>query len=446
MSNRPETRSAGRPSTAATEGNPPGNITNTVTLTQEQFRQLLEAASGNRAPVAPIANNNAPAFSLSPALVNMNAPIDFSTSEGTKLNKEAIKSLPIKFDVESRSINTFNEVLLDRCSTTGWNDHMADILTISTSTGDRNLIRDFGRITMEEVRNHCTTYINQQTRQAQHQYQMYQCLMNSLTDAGRLKIVTESPKHAIGNLKSGPLFYKFLMSKASIDSRATLSHIRENLRSLDSYMVKVSSNITKFNDYVNEQRLDLKARGGITHDLLTNLWKAYLIVSDTTFVQYIQNKQNLYDEGEDINVDKLMTQAENKYKALVLSGQWNAMTREQNQIVSLTAEVRKLKDDRVKLGFKKSGKQNKEKNKDKDNKNQSGDKGNKKKKLSNEKFKQKWAWKKKAPKPGQSTTKIFNDTKYYWCKGHKLWCLTKHDASTCKFLKDIKNVESNEAT
>ena len=98
-------------------------------------------------------------------------------------------------------------------------------------------------------------------------------------------------------------------------------------------------------------------------------------MSDTTFVQYIQNKQNLYDEGEDIDVDKLMTQAENKYKALVLSGQWNTMTREQNQIVSLTAEVRKLKDHRVKLSYKKGGKQNKEKIKDKDNKNQRGDKG-----------------------------------------------------------------------
>ena len=121
------------------------------------------------------------------------------------------------------------------------------------------------------------------------------------------------------------------------------------------------------------------------------------------------------------------------------------MTREQNQIVSLTAEVRKLKDDRVKLGYKKGGKQNKEKNKDKDNKNQSGDKGNKKKKSLNEKFKQKWAWKKVAPKPGQSTTKIFNNTKYYWCEGHKLWCLTKHDASTCKYLKSNKDIESNEA-
>ena len=119
MSNRPGTRSAGRPSAAANEGYPPVNVPNTVTLTQEQLRQLLEAASGNRAPVAPIANNNPPAFSLSPALVNINTPIDFSTTEGTKLNKEAIKSLPLNFDVESKSTNAFNEVLLDRCSTMG---------------------------------------------------------------------------------------------------------------------------------------------------------------------------------------------------------------------------------------------------------------------------------------------------------------------------------------
>ena len=66
------------------------------------------------------------------------------------------------------------------------------------------------------------------------------------------------------------------------------------------------SNIIAFNKYVKEQRTDLKACGGKTEDLLTNLWKAYLLASDKIFVRYIQNKKDAYDVGQDINEDSLM--------------------------------------------------------------------------------------------------------------------------------------------
>ena len=47
-----------------------------------------------------------------------------------------------------------------------------------------------------------------------------------------------------------------------------------------------------FNKYVKEQRTNLQACGGKTEDLLTNLWKAYLLALDKTFVQYTQNKKD----------------------------------------------------------------------------------------------------------------------------------------------------------
>ena len=76
------------------------------------------------------------------------------------------------------------------------------------------------------------------------------------------------------------------MWTAAIDLRASISYIRENLASLDTYMSKVQSNIIMFNKYVKEQRTNLQARGGKTEDLLTNLWKAYLLASDKIFVRY----------------------------------------------------------------------------------------------------------------------------------------------------------------
>ena len=126
------------------------------------------------------------------------------------------------------------------------------------------------------------------------------------------------------------------MTKAAIDSRSLISYIRKNLASLDTYMSKVQFNIIVFNKYVKEQRIPLQAHGGKTEDLLTNLQKAYLLASDKTFVRYIQNKKDTYDEGQYIEKDSLTQLAKNKYKTLVNEEKWNELTMKQKQMISLT--------------------------------------------------------------------------------------------------------------
>ena len=96
--------------------------------------------------------------------------------------------------MESSSINTFNELLYDKAIASGWTNSNADILMIPDSNGNiRNLIREFGRLTVEEVRTHCSTYIRTRTRLVQHDYQMYECLMNSLTESARAKKLPQGP-------------------------------------------------------------------------------------------------------------------------------------------------------------------------------------------------------------------------------------------------------------
>ena len=70
---------------------------------------------------------------------------------------------------------------------------------------------------------------------------------------------------------------------------------------MDSYTTKVQSNITGFNSYLKDQITNITARGKQTQDLLTNLWRAYFVVSDKSFVWYIQAKKDAYDEGENID-------------------------------------------------------------------------------------------------------------------------------------------------
>ena len=78
--------------------------------------------------------------------------------------------------------------------------------------------------------------------------------------------------------------------------------------------------------------------------------EAYSSIQDSAFVTYIQRKRDAYDEGEDIEIEDLMRQAENKYFTLILEEKWNYKTKEQSQIISLQAKLNKLKGGKVKLG------------------------------------------------------------------------------------------------
>ena len=66
-------------------------------------------------------------------------------------------------------------------------------------------------------------------------------------------------------------------------------------------------NITKFNDWVEEQVTILQSRGEGAHDLLTYLWKTYQKAPDAKFLEYIQNLRNDFIKGKsDFMAQELM--------------------------------------------------------------------------------------------------------------------------------------------
>jgi hypothetical protein len=143
---------------------------------------------------------------------------------------------------------------MERAEKQGWATGNSSILTINVNGNDYNLICKYGHIPMETLQNMVTGYVHNQTRQSQNDYQMFHCIMNSLTKEGHLKILTEQDKYHIGaannHTPSGPPVVKLLMQKATIDTRATLSLLHKNLSSLDTYMVTIKSNIKEFNEYI----------------------------------------------------------------------------------------------------------------------------------------------------------------------------------------------------
>ena len=161
---------------------------------------------------------------------------------------------------------------------------------------------------------------------------LYTCLMYSLSTSGKAMLNIHDNQYAIGTppAEFGLCLLKILIRESHIDSNATSSMICTKLTNLDEYLEETKNDITKFNHHVQMLIDSLTARGKTTHNLRTNLFKAYASYSDSTFVRYISDIQTKQEGGEDIIAKRLMERAaNNKYKIMKTKEIQNAPPTEQ---------------------------------------------------------------------------------------------------------------------
>jgi hypothetical protein len=326
----------------------------------QAITQQLQAQANAIAAIAAAPHGGAPPGAGAPAVfaetlakINASAIIDYSMAAGIKVYNTALAKLPVTFDIMSQTANLFCDALTDRANKSGWYAGEGNILSIPDSLTppiNRDLIREYGRLTIAEITDHVTNYINGNSRRTQNSAQMLSCIKESLSDAGKLKILSESDKWKVNGKESGVLLFKIIMQKAVVDTRATSSFFRENLTSLDSYITTIDSNIELFNQYVNINHAGLQDRGEKTDDLIINLFKAYLSVADQNFVEYMKKKKDDYNEGTTIlEPETLMTHALNKYHILVQEKKWKSMSPQDEQLVALKAQYEQLRDANLRL-------------------------------------------------------------------------------------------------
>ena len=202
-----------------------------------------------------------------------------------------------------------------------------------------------------------------------------------------------------GALSSGNLLLKIIVRESHLDTNATTASIRKKLSSLDVYILTIGCDITHFNGYVRLLIDSLAARGETMQDLLANLFKGYQAASDKVFVSYIGRKLEKYEEGEDITSETLMQLGDNKYKLLKEGGLWNAPSDEEEKILALQTEVKKLQKNLTKKSDPK-----------KTEKNLVIDKSKKRTKL------KKPSWFFKEPQDDElKKPKFWNNRNWYWC-------------------------------
>lgn len=356
-----------------------------------------------------------PTFALSPALATDDV-IDYTSKSGETLWREATAKLCEEaFDCDANNMRDFLELLRTRSETMGWDN---SVLAIPTDPDHperevMDFFKHYGKLSMEDLRKAGTkAYIGTQTRYAQDSMQLYKCLHNSLSKIGRDKVTLHREAYSIGGQPVGVLLLKTIIQQSHIDTNATTSAIRYALATLDSsYMPVVSYDITKFNQYVRTQLEALQARGETTHDLTTNLFRAYLTVKDRDFKEYIKRKESDYEENnERLEPEKLMNLAENRFKIRKLRGIWNAPSLEDEKIIALEAKLKQMEVKQTGRGSTNSGETNTNYQK-------------KKRRVDEE-------WMMVKPKPGEPHDKEVDGKDWHWCPTHEKW--TRHTASQCQ--------------
>jgi len=373
-------------------------------------------------------------FARTPGLVNGRI-INYETTEGLKLFKNATAELKSDYDLSPEGLNVFLKETDDRAHAYGW----THILNIPPDLGnpDRlvNLISDYGQLSLEQVQAHAETYINTRSRASQDSTQLYYCIMATLTKEAKdtVLLVEHEYRLTAHNTESGTALLKAIIREASVDTNATVRSIRNRLSNLDDKMLELKSDIPEFNKYVMAQIKALHARGMDSEDLIANLFKGYKVAADKEFYDFIKRKEQEYDEGVSTDIltpELLMNMAKNKYSNLKQFDVWMAPSEQDQKIIALETQVKQL----AKKTNKQSGKSQDKSPVKKQN--TTNPKGN----TTGRRRNKKPDWMLKHPKSGEPHKKVVKGKTYNWCRHHQSWGI--HIEGDCEVGKEKTKQEA----
>jgi hypothetical protein len=216
-------------------------------------------------------------FSLLPAAIDNNV-LDYTDKADIKKYEKATSKLNNEFDGKSEQMTVFKGDLDLHASNNGWNNggNNSDIIhipTLANNAINHDLIKEYSQLTIEDITAWArANVVGQNTRKAQNNANMYQCIYNSLSTKMVNRMLLEREKFTIGQTPIAALFYKIIMGHSNVDTLATISLTRHLLATLDAKMIDLNSDIRKFIVYVQELRNKLAQYGATSEDTLVNLF------------------------------------------------------------------------------------------------------------------------------------------------------------------------------
>jgi hypothetical protein len=370
--------------------------------------------------VQPVPPAGPAAFALTPGLLNVATPWDYSSSEGIKLFFASTKSLETKYDGQQTGLKVFLRSISTKAKTFGWDTLVLTIPDGAPVPVNRNLLTQYGLLTIANVTAAANIYIGTNTRAAQASAQLAQCITASLEQGITLKLLLRGEEFMIGGVEDGPCMLKTLISVVNIQTRATVSCVRSALKRLPELMQELESDVTKFNMVVGSHIDNLNAMGATCEDLLNHLFEAYQSTSNSDLNEYVKDKENKWEDHTipDMTPATLMTLAEEKFKTIAQKKMHKAplaSAKEDAHIVALSSQIEEL------LAFKAEF----------SNRETQGNGGSGRSRKAKE---AEWAWKSIEPTASQPKEKKFKGKDYVHCPFHGTtkWVLKSNHEGGCR--------------
>ena len=167
----------------------------------------------------------APVFTLTPAVAVVGV-IDFNTSSGRKLYDMAtVKTAEVLHDCQPDGLYQLLQSLSNRARAFGWDNRIGGILQIPENPNDPklatdNIIENYGRISLAEIRAFEETYIGEPMHPAQDAWMLYQCLMSLISKEGKDKVTIWKSQYTVaGHYSAGCLLLKIIVHKSYLDKQ-----------------------------------------------------------------------------------------------------------------------------------------------------------------------------------------------------------------------------------
>lgn len=311
-------------------------------------------------------------FARTPGDINRDGFINYETRAGMTIYEASIRSLynseEDPFDLQADGLSLFLNRLDVRAREFGWNDNVLVIDNDIDNMGGAGtyFLDKTGGFSLEHIQAVEEHYNSEETRTSQNSYMLCKCLLASLSPGALNRVNIRKTDWILDidiggeqrDLPCGVCLLKVILTITQQETRSTISHVMDQLNSLQPLMEQADFNIQNFNVIVSDLLDKLtKAEKPAPTNLLNSLFTVYGDVPDDDFHRFIQNKKDKYiDEDVDISPTVLMQDAEKKYYDLVnIDRTWRSPSEAEKKIAALTATVASLKSQIKKRGKPKQG-------------------------------------------------------------------------------------------
>jgi hypothetical protein len=256
------------------------------------------SAAGGGAGAAPLVT-----FAATPAMVNHQDLINYSTKVGTLIYNEGCKKLTTEFDMKLSGTVVYTTKLQAKCVKMGWHMGTQQIINFTNAAGSTiNIVHQCAQINMAMLQAQCKVFCKStvalfQARARHNNTKMCKCIMKMLTPAARVRLLPFWGDYKIDNVIYAPLLHKKIIALATIDSVAITKTLCSNLRELSTYCSTIKRDIELLHSYFDSNYTQIIARSAMVDDPINILFSMYMVIQCNNFRSYIKRKQDAYTDG-----------------------------------------------------------------------------------------------------------------------------------------------------